>query len=258
MRQGAIYIATGRKYIEEALQSMGSLKAVAPSVHVTLFSNERIKSAYFDDLVLIDGTERDETFHKAAKVVPEGMVNKVYYMSRSPYERTLFLDTDTYVARDISDLFPLLDRFDIAVTHAPHRTLKALKSPLVEIPPSFPVLNTGVVLFKNSEPMRAFFSEWLRLYPDPKYTGCNDQAPFREALYHSDLRVATLIPEYNYRFGKRLAIGGVIKILHGRHPNMPGVAKRMDALVANGIAGPLITDSLWSRVTRRLLTAQRS
>ncbi len=30
MRQGAVYIATGRKYIEEALQSMASLKAATP------------------------------------------------------------------------------------------------------------------------------------------------------------------------------------------------------------------------------------
>lgn len=256
MRHGVIYVATGRKYIDEALQSMASLKAATPSVHVTLFSDEDVKSPWFDELVRIEAAqERDETFRAAASTLPMGMINKVYYMARSPYDRTLFLDTDTYVVNDISDMFPLLERFDIAVTHAPHRSLKALKAPLAEVPASFPVLNTGVILFRRSERLSAFFSEWLRLYPDVKYAGCNDQAPFREALYHSDLRVATLTPEYNYRFGKRLAINGVLKIIHGRHPNLPQVAKRADAIVARGIAPPLVdplAPSMWSKVRKRL------
>ena len=259
MRQGAVYVATGRKYIEEALQSMASLKAATSSVHVTLFSDEEVKSPWFDQLVRIDAAEqRDETFRKAASALPMGMINKVYYMDRSPYDRTLFLDTDTFVVNDISDMFPLLDRFDIAVTHAPHRSLKALKVPLEDIPSSFPVLNTGVILFRKSEKLSAFFSEWLRLYPDVKYVGCNDQAPFREALYHSDLRVATLTPEYNYRFGKRLAINGVLKILHGRHPNLDQVAKQADAFVARGIAPPLVSPlgpSMWSKVRKRLVSS---
>ena len=74
---------------------------------MTLFSDEEVKSPWFDQLVRIDAAEqRDETFSKAASALPMGMINKVYYMARSPYDRTLFLDTDTFVVNDISDMFP--------------------------------------------------------------------------------------------------------------------------------------------------------
>jgi hypothetical protein len=162
---GIIYIATGRKYIEEALKSVASLKAVTPSVHVTLFSDERVSSPNVDEVIMIEGSKGQREPLDQAVNSSKGMFNKVYYMSRSPYERTLFLDSDTYIVNDISDLVPLLDRFDLAVAHAPHRSPRrpAEQKRFQQIPPSFPVMNTGVVLLRRSERTKAFFSKWLRV-----------------------------------------------------------------------------------------------
>jgi hypothetical protein len=261
MLQGVIYIATGPKYIDAARKSAASLKAANPSIHVTAFSDEPISSPHVDDTVMIDGAAGGRqaaavTNHaKRIQAVGQskGMLNKVYYMGRSPYERTLFLDSDTYVAGDITDLFSLLDRFDIAVAHAPHRSPRspAEQKRFQEIPSGFVVMNTGVILFKKSERTDAFFFEWLRLCQE-EYIDCNDQASFRAALYHSDLRIATLTPEYNYRFRKRLCINGSLKILHGRHPDLPLVASQARALIARGIALPLVT-SHGSNGLKRLL-----
>jgi hypothetical protein len=249
MLQGVIYIATGRKYIDEALKSAASLKAASPSVHVTAFSDERISSPHIDGTVMIDGAARGP--QAAAVVNPakriqavnqsKGMLNKVYYMGRSPYERTLFLDSDTYVAADISQLFSLLDRFDIAVAHAPHRRPRgpAEQKRFHEVPSGFVVMNTGVILFKKSERTAAFFASWLRLCQE-EYADCNDQASFRVALYHSDLRMAILPPEYNFRFRKRLCINGSLRILHGRHPDLQRVARRAGAMVGRGMVGPIV------------------
>jgi hypothetical protein len=250
MNQGVIYIATGRKYIDEALKSAASVKAANPSIHVTAFSDARIDSPHIDNTLIIDGASQRAprpiavvTDAKKIQAVGQskGMLNKVYYMGRSPYERTLFLDSDTYVAGDIAHLFSVLDRFDIAVAHAPYRSPRqpAERRRFYEISPAFVVMNTGVVLFKRSERSDAFFSEWLRLCQE-EYNDCNDQASFRTALYHSDLRIATLPPEYNYRFRKRLCINGSIKILHGRDPDLAAVARQADALVARGLTAPLV------------------
>lgn len=38
-------------------------------------------------------------------------------MLHSPFEHTIFLDTDTFVCGDFSELFDLLDHFDIAMSH---------------------------------------------------------------------------------------------------------------------------------------------
>lgn len=265
MRQGVIYIATGRKYIDEVLKSAASLKAANPSIHVTAFSDEPINSPHIDHTVIIEGAPQCE--RQPASVSGDsrriqavgqskGMLNKVYYMGRSPYERTLFLDSDTYVARDISDLFLLLDRFDIAVAHAPHRTPRrpAERRRFQEIPPGFVVMNTGVILFKRSERTDGFFSDWLRLCQE-EYVECNDQASFRAALYPAGLRIATLPPEYNYRFRKRLCINGSLKILHGRHANLQLIARRASAMISRGIAGPLVTRP--GNLFRQVMTARK-
>ena len=257
MLQGVIYIATGRKYIEEAFKSVASLKAATPSVHVTLFCDEQVRSPYVDDVILIEtAKQQDETFSQAVSS-SKGMFNKVYYMGKSPYERTLFLDTDTYIVNDISDLFPLLDRFDIAVAHAPHRSPRgaAEQKRFLEVPRSFPVMNSGVILFGRSDRTSAFFSEWLRLC-ESEYSECNDQASFRNTLYYSEVRIATLTPEYNYRFRKRLCINGVLKILHGRHSNLPVVAKKAEAFIARGIAPPLVASDK-SNLLRRFAKARK-
>jgi hypothetical protein len=266
MLEGTIYIATGRTYIDEGLKSAASLKAVSPSVHVTLFSDTQTSSPYIDTTVMLDGDQRREE-RSASRVNgseevqttrrPKGIFNKVYHMGQSPYERTLFLDTDTYVAADISELFSLLDRFDIAVAHAPHREPRsaAQRKKFHRIPSAFVVMNTGVILFKKSDRMAAFFSEWLRSYQeDVASLEYNDQTSFREALYQSDLRIATLPPEYNYRFRKRLCINGTLKVLHGRHPDLPIVARRADAWVARGITGALVP-SKRSKLLKRAVSA---
>jgi len=264
--QGVVYIATGRQYVDEALKSAASLKAMSPSIHVTAFSDEQVNSSHIDNTVVINGTphcerqrasDASDSTRIQAVGQSKGMLNKVRYIGRSPYERTLFLDSDTYVADDITDLFSLLDRFDIAVAHAPHRSPRgaAERRRFQEIPQGFVVMNTGVILFKKSEGTAAFFSEWLRLCQE-EYLDCNDQASFRVALYHSDLRIATLTPEYNYRFRKRLCINGSLKILHGRHPHLPIVAKQAEALVAAGIAGPLVA-SQRSHLVRLFLSVRK-
>ena len=60
----------------------------------------------------------------------------------------------------------------------------------------------------------------------------HDQPALRKALYNSSLRMATLTPEYNCRFNMPGYVHGKVKILHGRHPDILGVAK-----VINGTVG---------------------
>ena len=264
MRQGVIYIATGQKYIDEALKSAASLKALSPSLHVTMFSDREISSPYLDGTVLIDvaGTQEEQSaanMNRPEKITggrqPKGIFNKVHYMGRSPYERTLFLDSDTYVAADIADLFELLDYFDIGVAHAPHRAARSpvQRKKFERIPASFVMMNTGVILFKKSERAAAFFSDWLRSYQeDIELFEYNDQTSFREAVYQSELRVVTLPPEYNYRFHKRLCIYASLKILHGRHPNLPLVARQADAMMTRGLAAPLVASRRLNSLKRFL------
>jgi hypothetical protein len=253
MSQGVIYIATGRKYIEEACQSAESLKANVPAMSVTLFADEKIDSPLFDQVVPIEkpGPFKSASLHRR-------MSPKVVYIGMSPYDYTLYLDTDTYICGDISDLFPLLERFDLAVAHDANRTPRRLAQKQPELPNSFAQLNAGIILFKASSHMRAFLSEWLRLYQEPQYDDYwGDQYAFRLALYKSDLRFATLTPEYNCRFRKPMYLHGSVKILHGRHSDLHGVAKQLNATTQRRICKPQVDRSLWRRLLKRVEMALR-
>ncbi|GAI43356.1 unnamed protein product, partial [marine sediment metagenome] len=145
--RGVIYIATGENYVNEALASAASLKKHMPNLPVTLFTDIDVKSKYIDNVVKINNPKY--TFE-----------DKVRYISKSPYNYTLFLDTDTYICDDFSELFDLLDRFDIAVSKLPLRKLSNIK----DIPKSFMLLDSSIILFKKSPKTQKLFSNWLKLY----------------------------------------------------------------------------------------------
>ncbi|MGB2705972.1 MAG: hypothetical protein WBC74_03875 [Candidatus Omnitrophota bacterium] len=220
MSKGVIYIANGKKYIEEAVQSARSLKNKMPGMNITLFSSEDVKSPYFNNVILIKND-------KLCKECPH--MAKQIYISRSPYEHTLFLDTDTYICDDISELFALLEKFDIAASHAALRVTH--KDSL--IPKSFPEFSSGAIVFRKSPEVKKIFSDWFSLYNQQR-AGMNgkyiiqDQLTFREALYASNARIATLTPEYNCYFICPIYLEGPVKILHGRYPHMEYIAREIN------------------------------
>jgi hypothetical protein len=221
--EGVVYIATGKDYIQEACLSAKSLKEHNESIHTTIFSDTSFSSPYFDDVRLF----KDPDYDFGDSVIDPDM---------TPYDRTLFLDTDTYVCENISGIFDILDRFDIAVTHNPgSRTAVHNGYGDRGVPDAFPQYNTGVLLFKNNSQTREFFESWASIYEENKVqvgVGLNQPA-FREALYKSELQIATLPSEYNLRVRYDGSVGFMtdsVKIVHGRHPaGLPAVSKHLNA-----------------------------
>ena len=231
MSKGVVYIASGQKFIDEACNSAASLKRVMPNLPLTIFCNDGSvsASAHFENVVCIN-------------VARFGFIDRIINISSSPYDYTLFLDTDTYVCEDLTDLFALMERFDIAVAHAPYRAVYQVAG----VPDSFPEFNAGVILFNKSPKIKMMFSEWRNLYerdskkelqwlhPSAKtmFEGyINDQPTFREALYNSNLRIATLPSEYNCRFILPGFVHHKVKILHGRHKDLQAIESAINAQV---------------------------
>lgn len=50
MSKGIIYIATGQKYIAEAIVLANSVKQNSPGIDITLFSDREIQESCFDNL----------------------------------------------------------------------------------------------------------------------------------------------------------------------------------------------------------------
>ena len=242
--KGVIYIASGKRYIEEACRSAASLKQWLPNISVTLFSDQEYSSPHFENVIVFSELGSWTTDQKSPKVV---------YMYQSPYDYTLYLDTDTYICDDISDIFSLLEHYDIAAAHSPLRSGKTREG----IPDSFPEMNSGIIAFRKSPEVKEVFSKWLELYKIDraawKIWYCPDQPSFRAALYGSSLKIATLPPEYNCRFIYPVYVDGKVKILHGHYGDMPAIEAEINKktkmrcfLIGVGVVGiedkrPLIT-----------------
>src|SRR3989344_5140172 len=190
VNRGVIYIATGDKSIKEALYSAKSLKLKSPQLEITLYTDQEVKErGLFTEIIRIPNIFKDTT----------KFLGKIKILQNSPYQKTLYLDSDTYILEDITELFVLLEKFDIAMAHAKQRNYLKEISPRYRggMPESYPEHNTGVILYKNNKIVKKLFEDWERFYinnPVP-----HDQPGLREALWKNALKIATLAPEYNLK-----------------------------------------------------------
>lgn len=208
--KGVLYIATGKAYY--VVGSINSAKSVLHNckgkVGVSICcdkENEKLarKSEIFDEVILIKNPHRR---------------SKVEYLAYTPYERTLYLDADSIVVSDITEMFDLLDRFDIALSHA-HRRLEGIQSWRVSLPKAFSQFNGGVILYKWNNKIEQFCKDWSKYYSIAGFK--RDQVTLRELLWKSDMHLYVLPPEYNFRYFYKLAFLTKKevrpKILHYRH-----------------------------------------
>ncbi len=208
MSNGALYIIThDPRYVGMLLTAAASLKKAMPDLPITAISQFPIESPLFEKIIPVEPS-------------PDGFYDKCRMIQESPYDRTLFIDADTYVVEPVPELFTLLDHFDCAATHEEYLDSDWHKRyPRPDIPSSFPEFNTGVLMLKRSDRMNRVLEEWGALYkqylkekPDERL---NDQPFFRVAAYYGDVRIATLTREYNCKFRGQGYLNHRLKIAHG-------------------------------------------
>lgn len=203
MSNGYVYVVNTNEYLDEALTSLDSLKRASPEAAVTIITAE---SLFRTDVAGVNWLPLLGTYD--SPIVKTEAI-------RAPYERCIFLDSDTRVLGDIGELFALLDRFDLAAVHEPTRGWD-YKTPAAK---AFPELNTGVLVFRRTAPVHAFFGQWRDLYNELRASQGlkNDQPGFRTALWLNDeISHATLTTEYHMVTGKGASISWDARLLHGR------------------------------------------
>jgi hypothetical protein len=181
--RGVLLIATGTAHVATARAVAASVRRTNPDLGIGLFSDAPAPGPEFDWTSLIS--------------LPH-VRSKVDFLGESPFAETLYLDTDIRVFGDLTDLFRLLERFDVA---AAHRDRDALRTKMprwrIDVPASFPEHNGGVLLYRDTPGVTNFLAEWRSAYADAGLTA--DQRTFRELLWASDLRIAVLPRRYNRR-----------------------------------------------------------
>lgn len=213
---GVMYVATGKRFLREAAESRRSWEKWMPGYPVVVFTDEEkiARDLGFERVVVLD-----EVCHSFA--------DKVGVLERSPFERTIFLDTDTRICGPLDELFQILDRWEVAAVAAPLRETW----PQPDLPRAFPEVNSGVLVWRKGTETDRLWAEWGRLYAEHvARTGQTDDQPsLRRALYETGVRLWSLPPEYNFRtvlpgFAGR----GAVKILHGRHRDFAAIEQEIN------------------------------
>lgn len=195
MDQGLLYLAKGETFVAEAERSARQTAAVMPEYPITLVADREPDADCFDT-VIIDKS----SFEKR---------DKPRALQQTPYDQTIYLDTDTFLAGSIDGLFEVLDKFELGLrrdqgqSHVPESST---------LPKSFPEFNTGVITYQSAVSVMAMLEDWKRrCRPTDEF----DQRSLRPALYHSDVRFTPLPNRYNCQYHWDNVVDGPVKVFHG-------------------------------------------
>jgi len=226
--RGVLYIVSGQHYVKAAIQSAKSVRKHSPHLGVHIYVDK-------ESLQLLN--DNDDSISSFGLIHSPHYRSKVDYLTKTPFERTLYLDSDTRICTPIDDLFDLLDRFDIALAHAHYRYHpKTMTMWKMDIPQCFPQFNGGVIVYRSTTEVFEFLESWRRAFHETSFE--KDQVTLRELLWFGNLRIATLPPEYNLRSHKYLKIWDRFeaqpKILHFREFH------EVETLHTTGLFGSLL------------------
>jgi hypothetical protein len=217
MSRGVYYISTGADYVEKAHDSARSLSNTNPELSIAIATDRAVDEDLFDHVINIS----DPAY---------SVEDKVRYFSETPFDETLYLDSDTYVCMDITEMFQVLRRFDVAGTR-PGGVSDDLR---VEAPDSFPQMRTNVVVYEDNKETRKLFEIWNEVYDRHLTTQEKplNQPSFREAIYQTDVDICIFGHEYACDIRYPGIVHSEVKIVKGVGSN-----KKENAKTINNQAG---------------------
>jgi hypothetical protein len=207
------YIANG-EYIKEAQQSAQSLLKVMPDTELCLMTFDKNCQADFDYIFNLDYLSGVGWYQNSIMAF-----NRIFEMG---YDKYIYLDTDTYICEDFSEVWRWLDDYDFIATYAPGRVTTGTTLDVY-----YPEIHVGFCAFRSNQAVKFLFSQWLSQYRDNRdiYRD-NDQGALRDVLHTSyDVRLMILPPEYCFRYKFGGFLSGACKVLHGREGNLAQIAQ---------------------------------
>ncbi len=207
MTCGYLYIAIGEMFRFEAERSCKSLKRFTRHPVCLITDDPKFQSKQFDQIIYVENIGRSFEV-------------KITGMQLSPFQKTVFLDGDTFVCDSIDNIFDLLDYCDMAATqdltgHSMGFWTQYQPEYKLKLKGVFHEFHTGVVGFNLNHTVKEFLGIWLRIHRELNMYA--DMPTFREALLEYPIRMGVLPHEYNLTGLKSMVIAhGKVKIIHDR------------------------------------------
>lgn len=230
---GVFYVAFGHSYLAKALASARSVKEHNPDLGTAVVTN-----------VPAPGLPHFDHFEY---VVEEDASNRLYKTrphKLSPFERTLFLDCDTLVQANLSELFDYLKWFDAALyfmgpripktaSQAERNDRRILDGRRVG---DLPHWNSGVIAFKQSPAALDLLDRWHERFRALGFP--SDQPALVEAIFHSPARVLSLDYRWNCPAPTAEKNPELVKIVHYKRLADAATKRRIaqaEKIVANNL-----------------------
>lgn len=207
MNCGYLYIAIGDVFLREAEISARSLRRFTKFPVYLITDNPVFYSAFFDKIIKVENIGRSFEV-------------KITGMQISPFDKTVFLDCDTFVCEPIDEIFDLLDRFDMAMSVYQGGISKSFWDKYkpdykLSLTDTLYEYHTGVIGFRKNENVNSFLDKWLDIHRELNIYA--DMATFREAFLKHPLMIAPLPYEYNVQGIKSMTVlHGKVKVIHER------------------------------------------
>jgi hypothetical protein len=238
MKSAVVWIAGGETYVQDAVISCESIKRWHPELPCIIATDAKNIPPVYDGVVELTPRRYPNMWYLDSS----RYVGEAFNALRNDFDALCFLDTDTYVAAPIDDLFELADRFDISVSHGVTRQTTNTVNP---IPNAFPEFEIGVMLVACNEHIKNLFADWLELFEKhPEVYGNNDQGPLREALWiNKYINMYVLTEEYHARFGFGVCVVSTVRILHNRSCGDNPHTNAQAAIEINAVGGRRLFNS---------------
>lgn len=234
MSQGILYVCADDQYLDEAQDSARSVADHMDRIPIAIITDTDSPGDVFDIVI-----ERDD--------LQSSVVDKSNHIHRTPFDQTLYLDTDTYVTAPVHDIFDTLDHADIATALAANRHYD------IGLPQAVPHRQGGVIAFHDNDAVRGAFNYWREIYAGQRNQGrMSDQPPLTKALVESNTTVQTLSVEDNclVYYGDR--IQDTVRIIHG-HKDLKRRAEKLNKITRSRVFTSIL-DSEVVFVDRKSLT----
>lgn len=169
------------------------IRAVSPSANITFVSDKtsladvdrRTLGALFNMLIRSDAAMPD-----IGRTESMGFrLQKLRGMGLTPYARTIYMDSDTFLCRSVDELFAVLRRVDVACAHGGRGNHSGASA--------------GVLAYASTPASAALWEAWEAEYRSIMHVSRREQPSFQRALALAteshDLRIEKLALSYNCR-----------------------------------------------------------
>lgn len=202
--RGFLFLAWGDKYLLEAVSASRYLR-MHNSEPICLITDQEPAASiasHFDILIVKD---------------LQGDYSDKVQIRNSPFQLTIFLDTDILCCRPLTELFDILNHFDIAVTFTEGGNHYSIPG----VPSIFHEPSAGLIAWRQSNSTAKLFDHWASWYAtiekENVFWGAWDQRSLRAALYFSDVRISPIPDRFQFYTYRPNIVEGEIAAIHGRN-----------------------------------------